>query len=156
MPKQVPTTILEKDRTSLYEADFFEWTQRTAALLRQRRFDELDAEDTATEIEDMGRRDARELSSRLEVLVAHLLKWQFQSDARGRSWRRTVLAQRLAIKKLLEQSPSLAARLRSSLADSYRGAVKRAAVDTGYAHDHFPDVCPYAIDQLLDEDFLPE
>jgi len=61
---------------ALYETDFFEWTQRTAEQLRRRRFDETDIEHAAEEIEDMGKRDLRELNSRMEVLMAHVLKWK--------------------------------------------------------------------------------
>src|SRR5262245_15447550 len=47
-----------------YEQDFYAWTQRTAELLRAGRFEEADIEHVAEEIEDMGRRDVRELNSR--------------------------------------------------------------------------------------------
>jgi hypothetical protein len=39
----------------LYETDFAEWTERTAALLRAGRFTEVDIEHAAGEIEDLGR-----------------------------------------------------------------------------------------------------
>jgi hypothetical protein len=58
----------------LYDKDFFEWTRCNAALLRARRFEEADIEHLAEEVEDMGKRDRRELTSRLEVLLTHLLK----------------------------------------------------------------------------------
>ena len=73
--------------TSLYEVDFFEWTQRTADQLRWRRFDEADIQHVAEEIEDLGKRDLRELNSRMEVLLAHLLKWKLQPRRRSNSWR---------------------------------------------------------------------
>jgi hypothetical protein len=138
-----------------YDRDFHAWTQRTAALLRAGRFEEADMEHVAEEIEDMGRRDARELNSRLRVLVAHLLKRQFQPDQRSSSWLGTISAQRQEIDSLLEQSPSLRLTLESGLADNYIRAVKRAAAETGLAADRFPSACPYRADQILDEDFLP-
>ena len=63
-----------KPRTaSLYDQDFAVWTSETARLLRAGRFDEIDIEHVAEEIEDMGKRDKRELHSRLTVLLLHLL-----------------------------------------------------------------------------------
>ena len=67
------------DLAGLYDEDFFEWTSRNAALLRAGRFDRADIEHIAEEIEDMGKRDLKELNSRVQVLVAHLLKWQLQA-----------------------------------------------------------------------------
>jgi hypothetical protein len=138
-----------------YEQDFYAWTQRTAELLRARRFDEADIEHVAEEIEDMGRRDVRELNSRMQVLLAHLLKWQVQSDRRSPPWRATITTQRLELDGVLAQSPSLRPKLASGLADNYARAVKRAAAETGLGSDRFPATCPYRIEQVLDEDFLP-
>ena len=53
------------------------------------------------------------------------------------------------------QSPSLRPELESGLADNYARAVKRAAAETGLSGDRFPAACPYRVDQVLDEDFLP-
>src|SRR5262249_3731016 len=69
-PSASPPHDGEKDRAMEdYEQDFYAWTQRTAELLRAGRFDEADIEHVAEEIEDMGRRDVRELSSRMQVLL---------------------------------------------------------------------------------------
>nr|VFK42784.1 MAG: protein of unknown function DUF29 [Candidatus Kentron sp. TC] len=42
----------------------------------------------------MGKRERRELVSRLEVLLAHLLKWKYQPAFRERSWEFTIEEQR--------------------------------------------------------------
>jgi Domain of unknown function DUF29 len=138
-----------------YEQDFYAWTQRTAELLRAGRFDEADIEHVAEEIEDMGRRDVRELNSRMQVLLAHLLKWQVQPDRRSPSWRATITTQRLELDGVLAQSPSLRPKLASGLSDNYARAVKRAAAETGLGSERFPATCPYGVEQVLDEDFLP-
>src|SRR5438876_1559732 len=116
------------DSAAAYDADFFAWTQRTAALLRARRFDEVDVENTAQEIEDIGRREARELNSRVQVVLVHLLKWQLQPKKRTSSWLTTLLMQRSEIEDLLGDSPRLRPRLLHDLPKSYARAVKRAAV----------------------------
>src|SRR2546427_10432538 len=75
--------VAATESPATYDADFFDWTRRTAALLRARRIDEVDVEHAAQEIEDMGRRDVRELNRRMRVLLAHLLKWQLQQIGRA-------------------------------------------------------------------------
>ena len=143
------------DGTAAYDADFFAWTQRTAALLRARRFDQVDVENAAQEIEDMGRRDVRELKSRVEIVLLHLLKWQLQPTKRTRSWQRTLLTQRSKIEILLGDSPSLRPRLVDDLSSNYRRAVKRAALETQLRTADFPVRCPFSPEQVLDEAFLP-
>ena len=140
----------------LYDADFFAWTRHTAQLLRERRFREIDIEHTAEEIEDMGKRDLKELNSRVQVLLAHLLKWKLQPAKRSLSWRRTIGTQRLEIEALLEQSPSLSSHLSDDLPRNYARAVKRAVLDINLAAQTFPPQCPFSPDQVLDEEFLPD
>ena len=139
----------------LYDHDFYAWTQRTARLLRAGRFERIDVENVAVEIEDMGKRDLKELHSRMEVLLMHLLKWRLQPRKQTRSWQTTILTQRLAIGYLVRQSPSLRPKLFSELSDVYRSAVKLAITETGLRPDRFPAQCPFTIEQILDEDFLP-
>ena len=142
------------DSAAAYDADFFAWTRRTAELLRARRFDEVDVEHAAEEIEDMGRRDARELNRRLQVVLMHLLKWKLQPKKRTRSWQTTLLSQRSEIDTLLRDSPSLRHKLPVDLPRNYERAVTRAAVETGLRADRFPPQCPFTVLQILDEKFL--
>src|SRR5688572_30592741 len=116
------------DVKDLYDLDFFEWTARNAALLREGKFTEADIDHIAEELEDMGKRDRRELESRLELLLEHLLKWQMQPLFRGPSWGRTIAVQRSGIAKLLEQAPSL--RPKINMEKSYVAAVKIASRET--------------------------
>jgi len=73
--------------TQLYDTDFYIWTQEMAHRLRERDASALDWENIAEEIESMGKRDYRGLSSRVTVLLTHLLKWRYQDDRRSRNWR---------------------------------------------------------------------
>jgi hypothetical protein len=139
----------------LYETDFFEWTRCNAALLRAGRFDQADIEHVAEEIEDMGKRERRELDSRLEVLLRHLLKWQFRPERRGRSWRVTINSQRRKLDKLLREMPSLRAALPAAIPEAYAYAVRGAADETDLPAHHFPAHCPYQINQIMDEAFFP-
>ena len=138
-----------------YDRDFLAWTRVTATRLRHGRFREINIEHVAEEIEDMGKRDVDELCGRMEALIAHLLKWKQQPRKRSHSWRATSVTQRLEIRRLLRRSPSLRRHLRIEEAENYQGAVKRAAAETGLRRETLPSVCPYSIEQILDEEFLP-
>jgi hypothetical protein len=116
-----------------YDADFFQWTQSTAEMIRQGRLAEVDLEHVAEEIEDMGKRDRREVRSRFGVLIMHLLKWQLQPELHGGStWRSTIVEQRKQLRLVVEDSPSLGRILREELPALFRSAVKDNAF--------FPDV----------------
>ena len=138
-----------------YEDDLFAWTQEQAALLRAHAVDGIDWENLAEEIESMGRSDRRELKSRLRVILLHLLKWQAQPSLRGSSWRKTLLTQRVEIRDLLQQSPSLRREVPHLMRDAYLDALKEAVAETGLRADVFPSTCPYAADDVLDENHLP-
>jgi hypothetical protein len=139
----------------LYDRDFYEWTVRNAELLRTGRTPEADLEHIAEEIEDMGKRERRELVSRLSVLIAHLLKWQVQPDRRSHSWTATIRAQRIEIAKLLAAMPSLRRFLADNLAEAYRLGVLTAVAETNLPDETFLSTCPFDLDIILDEAFLP-
>ena len=139
-----------------YNKDFYAWLMKNADLLRQHKFNEVDIEHVAEELESMGKSEKRELTSRLTVLLAHLLKWKFQPALRSRSWKNTILTQRIDITELLEDSPSLHYELGERLAIAYEKARLSAEDETGIDKNNFPDNCPFTFEQLLKKDFLPE
>ncbi len=139
-----------------YDDDFFAWTRYTAALLREGRLGEVDREHLAEEIEDMGKRDRRVVESRLQVLLAHLLKWRVQPDRRSGSWRATIRTQRTRLELVLRDSPSLRARVPTMLDGAYAKAVAVMTDETGLPIEQFPADCPYTADQVLDEGFFPD
>lgn len=147
---------LKPAAASLYDEDFAIWTAETARLLRAGHFDEVDIEHVAEEIEDMGKRDKRELHSRLTVLILHLLKWKWQPEKKSRSWRATIVTQRAELRRLFEQSPSLKAKVQDAVEDVYADAIDGATIETGLAARRFPRKCPFTPDQILDREFLPE
>jgi len=142
--------------TELYDRDFYKWTRCNATLLRAGRLQEADLQHIAEEIEDMGKSQRRELESRLEVLLAHLLKWRMQPNRRGRSWRATITVQRLQIIDLLDEMPSLRNIPPGKLSPIYDRAVLQAVAETDLPEQNFPASCPFTIDQILDSAFFPE
>ena len=139
----------------LYDRDFYEWTLRNAELLRAGKASEADLDHIAEEIEDMGKRERRELVSRLGVLIGHLLKWQAQPDRRSRSWEATIRLQREEISDLLEEMPSLRRYLEGNLARAYRHGVIAASTETRLPIEDFLSTSPFSLDVLLDPDFMP-
>src|ERR1700676_1028911 len=92
---------------STYDRDFYAWANEQAALLRAGKLAQADLAHIAEEIESMGKTEKRELVSRLTVLLLHLLKWRFQPELRGTSWRLSVEEQWLQVASHLADNPSL-------------------------------------------------
>jgi hypothetical protein len=143
-------------RSPLYERDFHAWANEQAALLREGKLGQADIEHIAEEIESMGRTEKRELISRLTVLMLHLLKWQYQPDKRGRSWRLSIEGQRLDIEVHLADNPSLKGGLDAAITHAYRRALIDAERETGLDAAAFPAVCPWPFEQMMDSSFWPE
>ena len=141
--------------TTDYDQDFYAWSREQASLLRSGQYGRLDVMHLVEEIEDLGKRERRALESRLAVLLGHLLKWQYQPKNPSRkSWRATINTQRRAITKLLDENPSLAARLDEIIRDAYPDAVDLAVAETPLDYEAFPDGCPWDQTQILGA-FLP-
>ncbi|HEX5328498.1 MAG TPA: DUF29 domain-containing protein [Acetobacteraceae bacterium] len=139
-----------------YETDFYGWAMEQAALLRTGRLAEADLGHIAEEIESMGKSERRELVNRLTVLLAHLLKWQVQSELRGNSWRLTIIEQRRRLTEHLDDNPSLQPLLSGALAAAYRYALLSAQRDTGLPETSFPGQCPWTFEQATNEHFWPD
>jgi hypothetical protein len=82
-----------------HDEDFYGWTITTAALLKQKQYQEVDMDSVIEELEDMGINNKHALKNRLAHLIFHLLKWQYQPsyrvwDVSGKSWFFTIKEQR--------------------------------------------------------------
>ena len=80
-----------------YERDFYSWLLEQARHLREGRFEALDCDNLAEEIESLGREQFNKLVSALRVLMVHMLKWDHQPSLRSRSWVLSIQEQRLEI-----------------------------------------------------------
>jgi hypothetical protein len=138
-----------------YEGDFYGWALQQAQLLRARRFDLLDLDNLAEEVEDLARRHADALQSRFEILVQHLLKWEFQPSERSHGWAGTIRRERGKIARLLEKNPGLKPRRFELFAEAFDGARAGAAIESDLPFEHFPEICPYTLDQAMDPAFWP-
>src|SRR5580765_4165205 len=90
--------VLPAAPDSLYDRDFFEWTQSVSEQLRRGTISRADVENVAEEIADMGKSQRSEVHSRMIVLIAHLIKWAIQPERReGSTWRSTITEQRIRL-----------------------------------------------------------
>lgn len=139
-----------------YETDVVAWANEQAHLIRDRKFALLDVEHIAEEIEDVGKREERELANRMAVLLAHLLEWQYQPGRQCRSWAQTINDKRIELDYYLNESPSL----RAGLDDAKRAkmvwakATAQARQETNL--DCFPASCPWKMADVLAHEWLPE
>lgn len=155
---------------SLYERDFVAWAEQQSARLRAAAGEgwnlPIDWDSVAEEIEGLAKRDLRELRSRLQRVIEHVLKMQCSlAEHPRRGWAQTITEQRIQIEALLEQSPSLRARLHELLPKADEAAVRvvrqvlktrlqssRAAAAGGILDQRSG---PLTLDQVLGDWFPP-
>jgi predicted DNA-binding ribbon-helix-helix protein len=131
-----------------YEGDFYSWLVEQARHLREGRYEALDHDNLAEEIESLGREQFNKLVSALRVLVLHMLKWDHQPALRSRSWVLSIEEQRLEIADVLADNPGLRPRIDEAITRAYRRARIEAAKETGLDENVFPTACPYSFDDI--------
>jgi hypothetical protein len=146
---------------SLYEEDFYAWTQQQAELLRRLPAvgNEIDLEHIAEEIADLGRSDLRAAQSLCEHIVEHFLKLEYPGlEQLADHWRDEIVEWRLQLEKILTRS--IEAKL--DLADRYRAVLRllrRFERDVPGLMSRLPRSCPYTLEQIVgagDEDWFPQ
>ncbi len=138
-----------------YDEDLYQWTIEQGRALRDRATNALDYDNLAEEIESLGRSDKREIKSRLENLLLHLLKWRYQPDQRSPLWEASIDEARRRIERVLKDSPSLRSHPGEVLSEAYRYAIRNKAI-RALELRQLPEACPWAIDDVLSEEFLPK
>jgi len=123
-------------------------SQEQGRLVRQGRWDEVDRENVAEEIESLGREQFSQLESVIRVIPVHMLKWDHQPERQSCSWSTTIATQRLDLEDVLDDNPCLKPRIDEAIARAYRKARLEADNATGLALSKFPDACPYSFDDV--------
>ncbi len=145
-----------------YERDYHAWLTAQVRAVRQGRVYDLDAPNLAEELEDMGHSAKKALRSQLVRLMAHLLKWSVQKDLRERNpsaanrWLASIRNARAEIRDDLAESPSLKRYLPTIFSKAYSAAINSAVEDSGLADSAFPAQCPWPLDDVLKDNFLPD
>jgi hypothetical protein len=148
-------TPIQVSQILLYKSDFYAWTQEQVTLLRQSAWERLDLPNLIEEVDSLGRQQRQELRNRLGVLLGHLLKWQFQPEARSKSWRATLREQRRRGIDLLAESPGLKPYLTETVTKAYEDGLDLVVQETPLDYAALPEQCPYTIEQILDLNFFP-
>jgi len=132
----------------LYATDETGWLEATATLVDQGRYEQVDHQHLAEFLRDMAARDRREVLSRLEVLLTHLLKWEYQPKQRCRSWLASMIEQQHRLTDLVA-SGSLKRHAEESFEKAFARAAAAAAAQTGMPQQTFPEACPFSLDEAL-------
>jgi len=149
--QQTPETSMQ----SLYETDFYAWTQEQTKLLKNQQWNQLDLPNLMEEIESLGKQQRAELRNRLRILIGHLLKWEYQTERRSRSWLMTIRVQRRDTQELLAENPSLKPYLEEALQKIYENGRDLASGETNLPLKTFPKNCPYSLVEIFQDDFYP-
>ncbi|QSJ15422.1 DUF29 domain-containing protein [Nostoc sp. UHCC 0702] len=149
---------------NLYDRDLQYWIEQTIQQLRNREFESLDIEHLIEELIDLGKAEKNALKSNLTILLAHLLKLMVQHDVpdmiKG-SWYSSVLEHRQRVLNNLSDTPSLKSFLVEAIEKAYLDGRKLAIKEGKLAkfgvsvpeESEYPTVCPFSVEQILDEDF---
>jgi hypothetical protein len=140
-------------RDPVYRRDLYAWSEGQARLLRAGKLDQIDAENIAEEILDVGGREYDKLESAFHVLLIHALKWDHQPDQRSLIWENTIAIQRHRMVKQLRKNPSPKSRLSEALSDGYGTARLAASAEIDMDVQRFPEDCPYDWDTILAREF---
>ena len=151
---------VEPDRVeataSLYEHDFYTWTQQQAVLLRSGRLQALDIDNLVEEIETLGRSERASLKSAYRLICSHLLKLMYQPSKVTRSWYDTVDRERDEIVDILGENPGLEPSREDTFAKAYALARKDAARETRMPLEAFPEGPSFTLADCESTAFMPE
>jgi len=139
-----------------YDTDYGVWLAEQINHLKTHEWEHLDIDNLIEELEALNKSDKRELYSYLVVLLAHLLKWQYQPQNRSGSWEASIANSRNRIARLFKDRPSLKPYISEILDEAYSEAVPWASKETKIGKQFFPLECPYNLEQILETDFFPE
>jgi len=146
--------------SELYEHDYYAWVRDQVRALRERSTEEVDWENVAEEIDDLGKSVRWSVESHLETLVEHLLKLaQTRGTVRTRNarpWEGTVKLARFEIRRRLAQNPSLRSNLAELFADAYEAGKIRALATMKLPESSIPTTPPWTLEQVLDDSFMPK
>lgn len=141
--------------SATYDEDVAAWAKEQVRLLRAGQWALLDVDHIAEEIEDMNVSHRHQLAHRMAILMAHMLKWKYQPNRRGRSWSNTMRTQREAIAKLFLKMPSL----RQLLEDAeWDDEVWKDALDIAGREANLldlPEIREWDFEQILEHGYLP-
>ena len=79
----------------------------------------------------------------------------FQPERRGNRWIATIKEQRQRIARLLRKNPGLKSCLDEAFAEAYADARLIAVRETNLPEPTFPESAPFALGQVLSDEYWP-
>ncbi|HLL30858.1 MAG TPA: DUF29 domain-containing protein [Allosphingosinicella sp.] len=135
-----------------YEADYAAWLDHQVALLKADRWSEVDKDNLIDEVESLGRSEFRGFVRAFEIVIAHMLKWDFQPERRSNSWIASIVEHRERIEQELEDSPSYRARTGEALRRAWRPARALAANEINLPLKQLPAELPYSFEDVMNRE----
>jgi len=136
-----------------HQRDLYSWLVEQARLVRDGRWQAIDQDNLAKEIERLAQQQFDTLASAIHGLLTHLLKWDHPAIRRSRGRVQSMRSQRQAVADVLVRNPGLAPRIPEAIAHCYRKARAEAANDVGLDENSFPAKCPYEWDEIVAREF---
>ena len=144
-----------------YDDDFYAWTQHQGAVLRSMPVTDnrFDRENVAEETAALGRSERDAVRSQIRRIIEHFLKLAYSPAEQPRfDWMGSIVDARAALGDKL--SPTLRRDAQAVLNRLYRDGRRQAALSRRAHGEHdaadgLPAVCPYTLDQILEEDWYP-
>lgn len=140
--------------SELYEQDYLLWLEETIRLLKERHLNKIDYDHLIEELEELGNEQKRKAESLVEQIIRHLLLYQYWQDEfqyNSHHWQAEIVGFRTQLKRRL--TTNLRNYLSQELLSIYADALKFVKAKTKL--NHFPQQCPYTLEQILDENWLP-
>lgn len=138
------------EQLDLYEQDYYLWLETTAKQLKKGSLKDVDLANLIEEIESLGRKERAELRNRLKILFEHMLKvnyWEKEKEWNQRGWNLTIKEQKLQIKRLMADSPSLKSQLQTINREAYEDALEITKEKTGL--DNLPEENPFDMSSIF-------
>jgi uncharacterized protein DUF29 len=147
-----PIPFTEPARAT-YDSDFYSWALDQARLVREGRWEAIDRENVAEELDSWAWVQFDRLEGALRVLLLHMLKWDHQPERRDRSLTLSIKIQRINLEDALDGNLGLKSRLAEAIDHAYRLVRLDAAIETELDEDEFPEKCPYTWSDIAGRDF---
>jgi hypothetical protein len=155
------------DLKTLYDADFVAWSKQQAdalrAAARSSSNQQLDWENLAEEIDDLGRSHTRALGAHITRIIQHLVKLEHSPAVDPRNgWRRSIRLGRIQVDRLLKDNPSLKREVRRLVREATKDGIELAIIDLEeHAEIDATDFArlrrsSYTAEQILGDWFPPE
>jgi hypothetical protein len=138
-----------------YDRDFYSWAREQARLVREGRWDAIDRENVAEEMESLGWLQLDRLETALRALLLHILEWDHQPVRRNRSLALSIKIRRIGLEDVLGDNLGLRPRRADAVDHAYRLARIDAAIETGLDESEFAVDCPYSWEDIVGRDFSP-